>query len=160
MGIKCKQSNQDVADFLVKMQNIIAYEIKRTLARLGEECNIKIRNRSASESWNDITGNLRSSIGYAIYDHGVKEIESAFVVIGGSSEGSEAGRKMLEELSSLYADTYALVVIAGMSYAAAVEAKENKDVLASAELWAKSVISARMIKAKDRAVRKINALVI
>ena len=53
-----------------------------------------------------------------------------------------------------------MVVIAGMNYAAAVEASDNKDVLASTELWAKSVISARMEKAKESAINKINKLMI
>lgn len=158
MGIKRKQSVLSMTKFFVKAQNIIRNEVIRTLARLGEECNIKIRDRAASDSWNDITGNLRSSIGYAIYDHGVKEIESAFNVVKGGTEGAETGRKILEELAPLYADTYALVVIAGMNYADAVEAKENKDVLASTELWARSVIGAMMQKAKDNAIKKINEL--
>ena len=47
-----------------------------------------------------------------------------------------------------------------MNYADAVEARENKDVLASTELWAKGVISERMRKAKDRAINKINKLIV
>lgn len=160
MAIKCKQSVTSLTKFFTEAQNIIRIEVKRTLIRLGEECIIKIRDRAGSDSWFDITGNLRSSIGYAVYDYGVKEMESAFAVVKNGTEGAETGRKILDELAKLYADTYALVVIAGMNYAAAVEARDNKDVLASTELWAKSVISARMEKAKESAINKINKLMI
>ena len=160
MGIKRKQSYTSLTKFFNKANSIIATEIKTALSRLGEECNKKIRDRSAKDSWNDQTGNLRSSIGYAIYNHGVSEIESAFNVIKNGQEGSEEGRKLVEQLASVYADTYALVVLAGMEYASNVEAIESKDVLASTELWAKSVISERMQKAKDKAIVKINNLII
>lgn len=160
MGIARKQSSISLTKFFVRAQTIIANEVKRALLRLGEECITKVRDRSNTESWNDITGNLRSSIGYAIYSYGAKEVESAFAVVKGGTEGSETGRKIVDELASVYADTYALVVLAGMDYADAVEARDNKDVLASTELWAKSVVKQRMDKAKERAINKINKLVI
>lgn len=158
MGIKCSASSASFKRFFIKSHNIIAQEIKRALLRLGEECVTKIRDRGANESWNDQTGNLRSSIGYAIYNYGKVEIESAFEVVKQGSEGAQVGREMIQELASLYADTYALVVLAGMDYASDVEAIESKDVLASTELWAKKVVSTYIEKAKERAERKINDL--
>lgn len=158
MGIKCNVSSASLKRFFIKSHNIIAQEIKSALLRLGEESVTKIRDRSANESWNDQTGNLRSSIGYAIYNYGKVEIESAFEVVKQGSGGAQVGREMIQELASLYADTYALVVLAGMDYASDVEAIESKDVLASTELWAKKVVSTYIEKAKERAERKINDL--
>lgn len=160
MAIKRRQSVMSLNKFFVKAQSIIGDEIKRALSRLGEECNKRIRDRAAKDSWNDQTGNLRSSIGYAIYSYGRVEIESAFNVVKNGIEGSQEGKKMVEDLASLFADTYALVVLAGMEYASKVEDIETKDVLASTELWAKSVISSRMEKAKEKAINKINNLII
>ncbi len=158
MGIKCSVSSASLKRFFIKSHNIIAQEIKSALLRLGEESVTKIRDRSANESWNDQTGTLRSSIGYAIYNYGKVEIESAFEVVKQGSEGAQVGREMIQELASLYADTYALVVLAGMDYASDVEAIESKDVLASTELWAKKVVSTYIEKAKERAEKKINDL--
>lgn len=158
MGIKSSVSSASLRSFFLKSYNIIAQEIKRALLRLGEECNIKIRDRGASESWNDQTGNLRSSIGYAIYNYGKIEIESAFEAVKGGTKGSQEGKRLIDELAALYADTFALVVLAGMDYASDVEARESKDVLASTELWAKSVVASYLKKAKEKAEVKINKL--
>lgn len=158
MGIKCSVSSASLKRYFIKAHNIIAQEIKRALLRLGEESITKIRDRGADESWNDQTGNLRSSIGYAIYNYGKVEIESAFAVVKQGTEGAQVGRELIRELASLYADTYALVILAGMDYASDVEAIESKDVLASTELWAKKVVSTYMEKAKERAEKKINNL--
>ena len=73
-------------------------------------------------------------------------------------KGQSEGRRMVEELSSKYSQTYALVVVAGMSYAELVEAIESKDVLASTEIWAKQKVDSYLEKAKDRALKRINAL--
>lgn len=158
MGIKCSVSSSSLKRYFIKCHNIIAQEIKRALLRLGEESVAKIRDRGADESWNDQTGNLRSSIGYAIYNYGKVEIESAFGVVKQGVEGAQVGREVIRELASLYADTYALVILAGMDYASDVEAIESKDVLASTELWAKKVVSTYIEKAKERAEKKINNL--
>jgi hypothetical protein len=45
-----------------------------------------------------------------------------------------------------------------MSYADYVEAIENKDVLASTELWARAEIDKYLERAKEKAIRRINAL--
>lgn len=143
---------------LYKSFEILKNEITKSLVKLGEECIAKIRVRSGSESWYDRTGNLRSSIGYAVYDYGIKQIESAFQIVRNGNEGSSEGKKMISQLGSEYSNAYALVVVAGMNYASYVEALENKDVLASTELWAKSVVDARLKRAKKAAIEKINKL--
>lgn len=160
MGITTRQTQTSFSKFFIKAQNIIESEIKRALSRLGEECNTMVRDRSAKNSWNDITGNLRSSIGYAIYKHGVAEVESAFEIVKNGAEGAAVGKELIDTLADYYVGTYVLVVLAGMSYAEDVERRENKDVLASAEIWAKSVVDGRMQKAKEKAIKKINKLVI
>ncbi|MCD8282208.1 MAG: HK97 gp10 family phage protein [Prevotella sp.] len=158
MGVSLKTSLKAVDGFFEKSRVIIAYYIRMALAKLGEECIAKIRDRSAAESWIDHTGNLRSSIGYAVYEHGAEQIASAFATVGGGSEGSAEGRRMVQELASEYGNTYALVVIAGMRYASYVEAIEGKDVLASTELWARGVVDARLGRAMQQAVKRINKL--
>ena len=152
-------SANTVDKILYKAFEILKNEISMCLAKLGEECIAKIRDRSCEESWYDQTGNLRSSIGYAVYDYGVKQIQSAFNIVRKGVEGSSEGKKMISQLGKEYSNVYALVVVAGMNYASHVEALENKDVLASTELWAKSVIDARLERAKKAAIDKIDKLV-
>ena len=148
----------EVDRILYKSFEILKNEITKCLVKLGDECIAKIRDRSKEESWIDRTGNLRSSIGYAVYDYGIKQIESAFQIVRNGNEGSSEGKKMISQLGSEYSNAYALVVVAGMNYASYVEALENKDVLASTELWAKSIVDSRLKRAKKTAVEKINKL--
>lgn len=144
--------------FMMAAFTIIRNEVSNALAKLGEECIAKIRDRSGSESWYDQTGNLRSSIGYAVYDYGWKKVQSSFQTVMGGSDGSSEGRKMINNLANEYSKAYALVVVAGMNYAEYVESLENKDVLASTELWAKGVIDARLERAKKSALANIEKL--
>lgn len=142
---------------------IINEEITQSLIRLGEECLTRIRTRSMEESWIDRTGNLRSSIGYAVYNYGVEVIESAFMALpgpeGSGQKGADTGREYVKSLASRFSDTYALVVVAGMEYAEYVEAMKNKDVLASTEIWARKKIDKYLNDAKARAEARINHLI-
>ena len=137
---------------------IINEEIERTLQYLGVQCVAKARKRSGEDSWFDDTGNLRSSVGYAIYEHGHEFIRSAFPIVINGVEGKEKGDALITELAKKYSSTYALVVVAAMDYAEYVEALENKDVLASTELWARGVIDEYIQKAVSKAERRINKL--
>lgn len=158
MGIRLVTSQSEIQTMLTLSLRIVSEEVRRALLYLGEQSVIKVRDRSGEESWFDQTGNLRSSVGYALYERGRKEFESAFKIIRNGAEGAEEGRRMVEELANQYANTYALVVVAAMDYAEYVEAMENKDVLASAELYARDKVNEYMNKALQRAERKISKL--
>ena len=158
MGIRCVTPKKSIDEFFRKAMEIMRSEMFRALAYLGEQSVTKVRDREEIDSWYDHTANLRSSIGYSVFDYGKSVIESAFEPIKGGTKGQSEGRKMVEELAGKYASTYALVVVAAMSYAEYVEACKNKDVLASTEIWAKSQIDDYLKKAKERAIRRINAL--
>lgn len=140
------------AAYTAAVENIVNVRMQTALQMLGSECVNKIRDRKQEESWFDQTGNLRSSIGMAVVNRGKIAVESAFKTILKGAKGSEEGRKYVESLAHLFADTYSLVVVAGMSYAEYVEAIESKDVLASTEVWAskelKKYIDAAMTGAK------------
>lgn len=156
MGIKANFSMGSLELLFQEIPEIASHEMTRAFSYLGEQCVTRIRDRSGDESWNDQTGNLRSSIGYAVYDHGRTVIESAFNQVGSGTQGSESGRAMVDALARRWADTYALAVVAGMDYASYVEAKDNKDVLASAELWAKSEIGKTMEMAIARIEKRLS----
>ncbi len=158
MDIQCTTPKQAINAFFNTALNIMREEVDRALSYLGEQCIVRIRDRSAEDSWIDHTGNLRSSIGYAVYDYGKKYIESTFAVVRQGGKGASEGRKMVNELASKYANVYALVVVAGMNYAEFVEAIESKDVLASTESWARTKVDEYLNKAKDKAINRINKI--
>ena len=156
--IRLVTSQKAIDELFAKAAKIIFDRVQYNLNYLGLLCIRRIRDRSGDESWYDQTGNLRSSIGYAIYSYGRKQIESAFDSVRGSSEGSEKGRKMVADLASKYSDTYALVVVAAMEYADYVEAIDSKDVLASTEIYAKSEVNKYLQKAIKEAEKEIQQL--
>lgn len=158
MGINCKGNVRMMDAVLKKMVEIVRKQLKNTLSYLGEQCVRRIRDRSASESWIDQTGNLRSSIGYAIMDQGRKVMQSSFDVVLGGTQGPGESKKYIDELAAQYAEVYALVVVAGMSYADYVEAIDGKDVLASTGLWAQSKVEEYITRANQKAINEINKL--
>ena len=100
------------------------------------------------KSWYDQTGNLRSSVGYVIA-HNKNIIQySTFNQVMQGSEGVKTGKDLAEELAKRYSNNYVLIVVAGMNYAEFVEAMDNKDVLASTELWAREQVPLMLEKLK------------
>lgn len=122
----------------------------RTLCFLGEKCVIEARDRSPEASWIDQSGNLRSSIGYVVVYNGRIVNTSGFTPVKGGADGAAEGRSLAEKLAKNYKRGYALIVVAGMNYAAYVEALENKVVLTSAELLAKREMPSMVEKLKTQ----------
>lgn len=116
------------------------------LAYLGEAC-VAVARRSGN--YNDITGNLRSSIGYVVLRGGSPVTIGGTVRFAGASgtgsEGEGAASALLSSLKSEFPKGIVLVVCAGMKYAAYVEDIRHKDVLASAERRAKSLVRALLV---------------
>lgn len=108
----------------------------RAFMFLGEKCLIEARDRTQEASWFDQTGNLRSSIGYVVVYDGQIVNTTGFNQVKKGSDGKREGRELAEYLAKKQRKGYALIVVAGMNYAAYVEAMENKVVLASSELLA------------------------
>lgn len=117
-----------------KMKNIADFLIFR-LSQIGEEC---VRIARESGDYNNITGNLRSSIGYVILYDGKPVVYGASKQYSGKKGNGEAGpaaaEELLTSLQSKYPWGIVLIVCAGMKYAAYVEAVHHKDVLTAAEL--------------------------
>ena len=137
MGIRMTTKLSEVHDMLMREAERVERLTIRALSKLGEQCVTKIRDRAGDKSWYDQTGNLRSSVGYVIA-HNKNIIQySAFNQVKQGSEGVKTGKDLAEELAKKYSNNYVLIVVAGMNYAEFVEAMDNKDVIASTELWAR-----------------------
>lgn len=158
MGVEVKFTKRSIDNYFSNVLKIVNEEFIRTFSYLGEQAVKKVRNRPGAESWFDQTGNLRSSIGYAVASHGKKQIESAFEQVLDGKEGTQKGRQFIDELISKYNETYALIVVAGMDYAERVESLDNKDVLASTEIWAKSVLDSYVKRTINRIESRIRKL--
>lgn len=159
MGITADFSLVDVNGLMNAIPQIIEEEIIRAFSYLGEQCVARIRDRSAKESWYDQTGNLRSSVGYAIYQNGDIAVESSFNQVKDGAKGVSEGKKAIIEFATKYANNqFTLVILAGMEYAEYVEAMENKDVLASTELWATGEVDHYLQNALKRADARITKL--
>lgn len=93
------------------------------LLQAGGEKFIDIARRNGS--YKDQTGNLRSSIGYIIAKNGEVVAEKFTESEKGTDKttGKYKGRRLAEEVSLSHSGGYVLVGVAGMEYAAAVEAK-------------------------------------
>lgn len=120
-------------------------ELERLLIKrftmIGEEC---VRIARESGSYNDITGNLRSSIGYVILHDGKPVVNGASKQYSGTKGNGEAGpaaaEALLKSLQAKFPWGIVLIVCAGMNYAAYVENVRHKDVLTTAELKAESLL--------------------
>ena len=98
--------------------------IINALEYVGTQCQNEART---GKTYKDVTGNLISSVGYVVLKDGV------------SVSGGGGGNAELEKQSAKHQKGIALIVVAGMNYAAAVEAR-NFNVLTSAELLAEQLV--------------------
>lgn len=148
MGIRMTTKLSEVHDMLMREAERVDRLTIRALSKLGEQCVTKIRDRAGDKSWYDQTGNLRSSVGYVIA-HNKNIIQySTFNQVKQGSEGVKTGKDLAKELAKRYSNNYVLIVVAGMNYAEFVEAMDNKDVLASTELWAREQVPLMLEKLK------------
>ena len=148
MGIRMTTKLSEVHDMLMRETERVERLTIRALSKLGEQCVTKIRDRAGDKSWYGQTGNLRSSVGYVIA-HNKNIIQySTFNQVKQGSEGVKTGKDLAKELAKRYSNNYVLIVVAGMNYAEFVEAMDNKDVLASTELWAREQVPLMLEKLK------------
>lgn len=128
------QVNRYINDMLdAKIQNVI-----RIMRVVGEDAVNEARSYAKDRDWRDVTGNLRSSIGYIITLNG-RVVGDNFAKVQGGQPSQKDGKKIGRDLAIDIAKALpelALVVVAGMNYAVAVESR-GKNVLSSAELKSK-----------------------
>lgn len=131
MGIKCTTSMTSIDKYLedeIMRKRKVQIEC---LKRMGEAAVTEARE---NHRYRDQTGNLQSSIGYCIAEDGKIVFGGAdtFKVVKDGQEGTKEGMNYLQSLVSEHSSGLVLIIVAGMNYAAYVEAK-NLNVLDSAE---------------------------
>lgn len=110
--------------------------IMRRLQYIGEEA---INTARTSRRYLDQTGNLTSSIGYVILRRGSIVNKAGFDKTKEGDEGVRQGESLATSLAKDYPHDFALIVVAGMDYAAYVEAK-GLGGMTAAELQSKASI--------------------
>lgn len=136
MGIVMTTNMGDLDDYLQEQINRRIKAIIATLARIGTECQNEAKD---NKGYKDVTGNLKSSVGYVILNDGVVVSGDNFTQDGNGSAGIAEGKSALNSEISKHPTGIVLIVVAGMNYAAAVEAR-NLNVLTSAELLAEKLV--------------------
>ena len=124
--------NNRIDRFVVSIEQRIIW----TLAMVGESFVNDARN---IKTYQDQTGNLRSSIGYIIAKDGVIIQEN----VEGKAEGVAQARKIAREVLRDNSKGFILIVVAGMEYAAAVESK-GYDVITGSIPAAKALLKKKI----------------
>lgn len=153
MGLKAKFSKADIRKHINNRKIVFRQAIINRLELVGMEFVKMAREKTALEGgFNDVTGNLRSSIGFAIVDHGeiISENYEASKKGLKKTQGIQEAKNFVRTLNSKFASGYALIVVAGMEYAASVESR-GKDVITGSSLIAEDLLK----KAIDRLKSKI-----
>lgn len=110
--------------------------IMRRLQYIGEEA---VNTARTSRRYLDQTGNLTSSIGYVIVRNGSVTKKAGFDKVKDGDEGAQQGESLALSLASDFQHDYTLIVVAGMDYAAYIEAK-GLGGMTAAEMQAKAEI--------------------
>lgn len=142
MPIKQLTPKSAINQLIEKRLNDSKQKIIKSFCFVGESCIVEGRDNGA---YTDQTGNLRSSIGYVVLVDGVAYKRSSFEQVKKGAEGVLEGEKFLETLISKYKKGIVLIVVAGMNYAAYVDAL-GLNVLTSAELLAEKMVPEIMTK--------------
>lgn len=112
-----------------KMQIANDAKILRQLSYIGENVCEHARNITPTRNsggFDDQTGNLRSSIGYAIFKNGERKKKGGFSQVKDTAkEGVKRAKDAVDQYGSAVASMngWTLVIVAGMNYAKYVEAK-------------------------------------
>ena len=110
----------DIGDKLTAVLDAVVEAMQKTCLEITS-------NAKQLNTYQDQTNNLRSSIGYVVYNNGVKIAEdfsqSGAGTKGGGATGIEKGKKVAEEAAKEFPNDIVGVVVAGENYALYVESK-------------------------------------
>lgn len=142
MAIRRKTSEAAVLRALLETAEARKNLIITDLCYAGESA---VRHARLNHTYKDQTGNLTSSIGYVVYEDDKPLKISEFEQITGTKtdkngkKGSEVGKEYAGEVAKIAKQKHKLVVVAGMEYAEAVQAK-GYEVLQGAIILVKNLL--------------------
>jgi hypothetical protein len=151
MGIVPMFGGDAIGAQVRKFQKRLEEAALLVLKDLGEELTEYAKDK---HNYTDRTGNLTNSIGYAIARG------SDIVYFGGAiqpGEGADNALKVAKEMAKSLKSSLTLIIVAGMNYAAYVEARGYNVILPS-ELKARTDFPKVMRSLMDKAQRKADEL--
>ena len=146
-------AEQAVTEEITKAMQTLHRRIIRDLMIAGEEAVKKARlivtanggGGGVLPPYSVQTGNLVSSVGYAVVYDGQVVNTSSFEAVSGpqgdGADGAAKGRAYVKELAMRYPQGYALILVAGMHYASYVQELYHRDVLVSGSLVAEQLVN-------------------
>ena len=147
MGIEATFGAGSIADRVAAFQKRLEAATIYMLKYMGESL---ITYAKEQRSYTDQSGNLTNSIGYVIVQSGDPIHYGGFIQPG---DGADAGLKVALKMAKNAPNSFSLIILAGMNYAACVEAK-GYNVILPAELKAKKDFPAAISKLKEQARSK------
>lgn len=141
MPMRVTTPQSQIADYFEQQIQRIEKAIVRNLCWVGEQV---VNEARSNHTYLVQTGNLASSIGYAVSIDGQLVKVSSFQQVKNGTEGVKDGQQYVRELIAKYPQGIVLIVVAGMNYAEYVSAK-GYNVLDSAETLAEILVP-RMLK--------------
>ena len=145
MPITPQFPNGHVRKYVLHYQDRIVSAAIYALKVLGEELVIYAKN---NRNYTDQTGNLTNSIGYVVTYKGRIVVQGGFTGTG-EERSIQIGVSLANEIASETQNDFALIIVAGMNYAAYVEAK-GYNVILPAELKAKTDFPAMIQKLRTK----------
>ena len=111
---------EEVMAELARRVEAVMAAVTAHCAYIGEEC---VREARSNHLYLNQTGNLCSSIGYAVVADGRVVAGGGFRVVGQGAGGAARGRELLARLADEHAQPghVALIIVAGMDYTSYVE---------------------------------------
>ena len=140
MPIQQKTPQSQVDGYLEKRIAMIERAIIREFLIIGEKMLNISRDTTKPHTFKDQTGNLRSSMGYAVSVDGNLLKQSDFAVVKDGGAGRDEGIAFSKEVAVNLSDNgIVLTFVAGMNYAYYVK-KNGYDVLDSAMLYGSDAV--------------------
>lgn len=136
MGIRMTTSLSEIDAYTESNRERAKQAIIGVLEDVGVQCIIEARDHPG---YTDQTGNLRSSIGYAVVVDGRIVRSKVSEQVKGGVEGNKEATAFLSRLASEHNTGICLIVVAGMNYAVYVEGR-GMNVLTSAKLLADRLV--------------------
>ena len=147
MGITPKFGQGYIAAQVAAFRERVEKATLFQLQYLGEQLVAYAREQ---HNYTDRTGNLTNSIAYAVVKEG------KIVTYGGENqpgEGADTALKVATEYAASVPNTFSLIVVAGMNYAAYVEAK-GYNVILPAELKCRTDFPKVVAQLQEKASKK------
>lgn len=136
MGITQTTPESEIAAYIEAQVERMTKALIYNLEFVGETC---LNTARETNSYNDLTGNLRSSLGYVIVLDGKIVRQSDSKVVKKGDSGAKKGTRYAKEIARQFPEGIVLIVVAGMNYASYVSST-GRDVLDSAELLADRLV--------------------